>query len=89
MTPRRLGPAPTSRAELFLGWTSIGALVGKPPCRPTYARKRGFTLLEMMVAIDFTVANQLLRLKLRADKKRYGSERPETFSLESVTSLRN
>ncbi|MGE0489600.1 MAG: hypothetical protein AB7S38_10345 [Vulcanimicrobiota bacterium] len=33
--------------------------------------------------------NHLLRLRLRASQQRYGSERPESFELESVTYLRN
>ncbi len=38
---------------------------------------------------ELTVVNKLLRLKLRAQQKRYGSERLEVFELETVTNLRN
>lgn len=38
---------------------------------------------------EFTVVNKLLRLKLRAQAKRYGSERLESFELETVSNLRN
>lgn len=38
---------------------------------------------------EFTALSKLLRLKLRAQAKRYGSERLESFELETFTSLRN